>query len=394
MKKLVIVWILVMAVALSASAAWGADSGRWSKARAHAWYAQQRWLVGANYVPATAINQLEMWQADTFDPDRIDRELGWAQKMGMNTMRVFLHDLLWKQDPDGFKKRIGEFLDIADKHGIKPMFVLFDSCWDPNPRLGPQHPPIPGVHNSGWVQGPGTAMTDSSQYQRLEDYVKDIVGTFAHDKRILAWDIWNEPDNEGGGDYGPQEPKGKFDLVAKLLPQAFEWARSRHPDQPLTSGLWHDDDWSDPGKLNAVERVQIEKSDIITFHSYDWPEGFAARVHQLSVYDRPMISTEYMARGAGSTFDGVLPLAKKLDVGMINWGFVKGKSQTNLPWDSWQRPYTSAPPTIWFHDVLHRDGTPYRQREVDIIHTLATSPRNEVPAAALMIPYRKGANRK
>lgn len=394
MKKLLIVWTLMMSALFVVGPTHAADSGRWSKSRADSWYAQQRWLVGGNYVPANAINQLEMWQDETFDPERIDLELGWAQKMGMNTMRVFLHDLLWKQDPEGFKKRIRTFLDIAQKHGIKPMFVLFDSCWDPNPELGPQHPPIPGVHNSGWVQGPGTAMSDPSQYKRFEEYVKDIVGTFAHDKRILAWDVWNEPDNAGGGDYGPQEPEGKFDLVAKLLPQVFDWARSQNPDQPLTSGLWHDPDWSDPAALNKVERVQIEKSDIITFHSYDWPEGFAERVRQLSGYDRPLICTEYMARGNGSTIDGVLPLAKKLDVGMINWGFVKGRSQTYLPWDSWKRPYTSEPPTIWFHDLLHRDGKPYRQREVDIIHELAASPRKKVPADTLMVPYEAGVDQK
>jgi len=185
--------LLAVALALSATtmmpAAHAADSARWSQAKAKSWYAAQRWLVGGNYVPADAINQLEMWQADTFDPKRIDLELGWAQKMGMNTMRVFLHDQLWQQDAAGFKKRINTFLEIADRHGIKPMFVLFDSCWDPEPKLGPQHPPIPGVHNSGWVQSPGVAMTDASQYPRLERYVKDIVGSFANDKRVLAWDV-------------------------------------------------------------------------------------------------------------------------------------------------------------------------------------------------------------
>lgn len=372
-------------------AAHAADSGRWSQAKAKSWYADQRWLVGGNYVPADAINQLEMWQADTFDPKRIDLELGWAQKMGMNTMRVFLHDQLWLQDAAGFKKRINTFLEIADRHGIKPMFVLFDSCWDPEVKLGPQRPPIPGVHNSGWVQGPGMAMTDPSQYPRLESYVKDIVGSFADDKRVLAWDVWNEPDNSGGGNYAAHEPKDKFEHVAKLLPQVYAWARSAHPSQPLTSGVWHGDDWSQLGKLNAVERTQLTESDVITFHSYDWPEGFADRVEQLVGYGRPLICTEYMARGAGSTIDGVLPLAKKLDVGMVQWGFVLGRTQTNMPWDSWQRPYTIEQPTLWFHDLLHTDGTPYRQREVDIIRSLTAAPRGVVPADALMPPTAAAA---
>lgn len=388
MKHALLAMTLALASWMALAPAHAADGGRWSKARAHAWYARQAWPVGSNYVPADAINELQMWQADSFDPKRIDLELGWAQKMGMNTMRVFLHDLLWKQDPEGFKQRIRTFLQIADRHGIKPIFVLFDSCWDPQPKLGPQHPPIPGVHNSGWVQSPGVAMADPAQYPRFEHYVKDIVGSFADDPRILAWDVWNEPDNPGGGNYDDREPKDKIALVAKLLPQVFAWARSAHPSQPLTSGVWHDPDWSDLSALNAVERTQLTESDIITFHSYDWPEQFARRVEQLSGYGRPMICTEYMARSAGSTIDGVLPLAKRLDVGMVNWGFVDGRSQTRFPWDSWQRPYTLQPPVVWFHDLLHRDGTPYRQREADIVHTLATSPRGEVPAAALMPPVK------
>jgi len=362
------------------------SAARWSETKAKEWYAQQHWILGANYLPANAINELEMWQADTFDPARIDLELGWAQGLGMNTMRVFLHDLLWQQDAAGFKQRIDQFLAIAAKHGIKLIFVLFDSCWDPEPKLGAQHPPIPGVHNSGWVQSPGVAMTDPAQYPRLERYVKDIVGSFANDTRVLAWDVWNEPDNEGGGHYQAREPKHKNELVAKLLPQVFAWARSASPSQPLTSGVWHDDDWSDAARLNAVERTQLEQSDVISFHNYDWPEQFAARVRQLEKYGRPLLCTEYMARGNGSTIDGVLPLAKKLDVGMVNWGFVDGKEQTRYPWDSWERPYTLQQPPLWFHDVLHTDGTPYRQREVDILRALSGAPRGVVPAAAQMFP--------
>jgi len=364
---------------------------RWTPAEAKAWYAKQAWPLGSNYLPANAINQLEMWQADTFDPARIDLELGWAQQAGMTTMRVFLHDLLWQQDAEGFKKRVDAFLAIADKHGIKPIFVLFDSCWDPQPKLGPQHPPIPGVHNSGWVQSPGVAMTDESQVPRFEQYVKGVVGAFANDKRILAWDVWNEPDNPGGGNYDPVEPKNKTEHVARLLPQVFAWARSTSPTQPLTSGLWHDDDWSDASKLNAVERTQVEQSDVISFHDYGWPEQFVGRLKQLEKYERPLICTEYMARGNGSTIDGVLPIAKKADVGMVNWGFVVGKSQTNMPWDSWQRPYTFAPPTLWFHDLFYVDGKPYRQREIEILRSLSHAPRGVVPADALSYPMSTSA---
>ena len=344
---------------------------RWSEAEANAWYAKQPWPVGSNYIPDDAINQLEMWQAATYDPKEIDRELGWAQGLGMNTMRVFLHDLLWKQDPDGFKQRINDFLAIAARHHIRPIFVLFDSCWDPNPKLGPQHPPIPGVHNSGWVQSPGrAALSDPAQYPRLKEYVQGVVGAFANDSRILAWDLWNEPDNTNGSSYGKEEPRDKVALVLKLLPQVFDWARAEHPTQPLTSGVWQGD-WSSLQTLSPMAKIQIDESDVITFHNYGWPEEFEQRIQELEQYHRPIICTEYMARGVGSLFDTILPTAKRDRVGAINWGFVAGKTQTYLPWDSWQRPYVLQQPPVWFHDIFYPDGRPYRQREVEIIRQAA-----------------------
>lgn len=188
--------LLALFLSVTFLPALSAQSERWAEGKARYWYVKLPWLVGANYIPATAINELEMWQADSFDPQRIEKELQWAESIGMNTMRVFLHDLLWQQDPAGFRKRIDEFLKIASRHGIRPMLVLFDSCWDPFPRLGPQKKPTPGVHNSGWVQSPGAeALADASQHPRLEAYVKGVVTAFGKDRRVLAWDIWNEPEN-------------------------------------------------------------------------------------------------------------------------------------------------------------------------------------------------------
>lgn len=361
---------LVMVVLLAAPAM---ARDRWTVEKATAWYDGQPWPVGSDYIPANAINQLEMWQADTFDPRRIDLELGWAESLGMNTMRVFLHDLLWQQDRAGFESRIDTFLAIAAKHHIRPMLVLFDSCWDPFPKLGPQHPPIPGVHNSGWVQSPGAhALQSPSENPRLEEYVKGIVGHFAKDQRILAWDLWNEPDNNNDGEngaYGRFDPKNKAAVVTELLPQVFAWARSVDPEQPLTSGVWTGD-WSSDASMSATARVQVSESDVISFHNYGWPEDFEQRVIELQRYHRPLICTEYMARGAGSTFDQTLPIAKKYKVGAINWGLVAGKTQTYLPWDSWRHPYILDQPTLWFHEVFHTDGTPYREREVEIIRSL------------------------
>ncbi|HZQ31988.1 MAG TPA: cellulase family glycosylhydrolase [Mycobacterium sp.] len=345
-----------------------ADPGRWTPDRADRWYRAQGWLVGANYIPANAINQLEMFQPGTYDPTRINRELGAARQLGFNTVRVFLHDQLWAQGPQGFQSRLAQFVAIAASHGIKPLFVLFDSCWDPFPRPGPQRAPRPGVTNSGWVQSPGAEHLADRRYSGvLHDYVTAVLSQFRNDDRVLAWDLWNEPDNPAR-EYRKVERKDKLQLVAELLPQVFGWARAVDPAQPLTSGVWQGN-WADPGKRSTISQIQLDNSDVITFHCYDDPAAFEGRVAELSPLGRPILCTEYLARSRGSTVEGILPIAKRHNVGAINWGLVAGKTQTYYPWDSWDHPYTS-PPKVWFHDLLQPDGRPYRQAEMQTIRNL------------------------
>jgi hypothetical protein len=345
-----------------------ADQSPWSPDRANRWYQAHGWLVGANYITSNAVNQLEMFQAETFDPRRIDTELGWAQLHGLNTVRVFLHDQLWAQDHRGFQSRLAQFVDIAARHRIKPMFVFFDSCWDPFPKPGRQRAPKPGVHNSGWVQSPGAEHLDDLDYRRtLRDYVTGVLNQFRTDDRVLGWDIWNEPDNPAHV-YRKVERKDKLDRAADLLSLAFGWARSVDPSQPLTSAVW-DGVWGDPLGRSEIADIQLDNSDVVTFHCYDKPAGFEARIAELSPLGRPILCTEYLARSLGSTVDGVLPIAKRHNVGAINWGLVAGKTQTYLPWDSWDHPYTTAP-KLWFADLLQPDGRPYRDSEIQTISKL------------------------
>ena len=323
----------------------------WSAEKAAAWYAEHKWLTGANYIPSNAINQLEMWQAASFDPAQIDKELGWAENIGFNTMRVFLHSLAWEQDHEGFKTRMDQFLGIADKHHIQPLFVFFDDCWNKVPKTGKQPDPKPGIHNSGWMQDPGQpASADSTRFPGLEKYVKDVLTRFAKDKRILLWDLYNEPGNSG-----------KRDSSLPLLTKVFQWARAVNPDQPISAGLW---DWSFE-KLNAL---QLSNSDVITYHDYEEPLMHRRVIELLKASGRPLICTEYMARTRNSRFANVLPLLKEKKVGAINWGFVEGKTNTIYAWDT---PLPDASqPIEWFHDIFKRDGTPYREDEVNMIKKL------------------------
>ncbi|MDB5318693.1 MAG: retaining beta-glycosidase [Phycisphaerales bacterium] len=347
-------------------------AGRWPAERANEWYRQRPWLVGANYLPSTAINQLEMWQAETFDLPTIDRELGWAQQLGFTSMRVFLHHLPYEQDSKGFLDRIDQFLGVADKHGIGVMLVIFDSCWDPYPKLGRQREPKPGLHNSGWVQSPGLEdLKDPARMAVLEAYVRGVVARFRDDKRVHLWDIFNEPDNKNGSSYGKLELANKVELTLALLQKEAGWIREINPSQPITTAPWMGN-WGNEEKLSPMERVQLDNSDVISFHNYGKLADAKKCVENLKRYGRPIVCSEYMARPMGSTFDPVLGYFAEQRVGAYNWGFVSGKSQTIYPWDSWQKPYASEPP-VWFHDIFRADGTAYRPEEVAYIKRITAA---------------------
>ena len=324
---------------------------QWTVEKANDWYNTHPWINGADYLPSNAINQLSMWQAATYDSVLNDKELGWAQSIGFNTMRVYLHSLAWKQDNVGFKSRMSNFLTIADRHHIKILFVFFDDCWNKVPVIGIQSEPKPGIHNSGWVQDPGDPFsTDSTVYPMLEKYVKDVLTSFKTDQRIILWDLYNEPGNSG-----------KKEKSLPLLKKVFQWAREVGPDQPISAGLWA---W-DYQLLNAF---QAANSDIITYHDYEEPQWHQRVIDLLKTLGRPMICTEYMARTRNSRFSNILPILKKENIGAINWGFVAGKSNTIYAWDTPQ-PSGDAP-IEWFHDIFNKDGTAYRQDEVNLIKKL------------------------
>lgn len=353
---------------LGATAAPALAGERWSEARAAEWGAKHPWLVGCNYNPANAINQLEMWQAETFDLATIDKELGWAESLGFNSLRVFLHDLLWQQDSEGLLKRMEQFLDVAEKHHIGVMFVPLDSVWDPDPKLGPQRAPVPHRHNSGWVQSPGRAIIgDPARHDELKPYIQGIIRHFKDDPRIHAWDLINEPDNMNRNSYGDKEPANKPEMSKILIGKLFAWAREVNPSQPLTCGVWQGD-WNED-KISDTHRLQLDLSDVISFHNYGTAEDLARRIDSLRRFNRPKLCTEYMARPAGSTFDPILGLLKKEHISAYNWGFVAGKTQTNYPWDSWKTTYTAEPP-VWFHEIFRADGTPYIPAEVEYIRQI------------------------
>ncbi len=324
---------------------------RWTEQKANEWAKDKPWLRGANFTPSTAINQLEMWQEETFDPTTIDRELGWAEDIGFNCMRVYLHHVAWEVDKQGFKERINRYLEIADSHGIVTIFVFMDDCWNPTYKPGIQPEPKPGVHNSGWIRDPGDLLFESETLlYELKTYVQDILTTFKNDKRIILWDLYNEPGNSG-----------YRNKSLPLLKSIFELAREVNPSQPLSVGVW-------ATSLKELTKFQLEHSDIITYHNYSDTKNHKKMIDDLKKQNRPMICTEYMARKHKSKFENIMPLLKENRIGAINWGLVSGKTNTIYAWD--EKIPDGSEPKLWFHDIFRKDGSPYDSTEITVIKRL------------------------
>lgn len=348
-KKNSILLLLMLLLAIMPAEAKKHVAGRWSEARANAWYAALPWMSGCNYIPATAINQIEMWSKETYDPKQIDKELGWAQELGFTTMRVYLSSVVYQHDPSGMKKRINNFLDICSRHGIRPLLVFLDECWAQESHYGKQPDPVPGTHNSGWVRDPSRTLRKDTVtlYRNLSKYVKDIISSHRNDKRVLAWDLYNEPSPES----------------LWLLKKVFEWAREVDPSQPLTSGL---SNYSKP--FSAIDAFQLANSDVISYHNYQDPRDQMEDIRHLQAFNRPLMCTEYMARPRNSKFSNIMPLLKENKIMAINWGFVSGKTNTIFAYNT---PIPDGKePAVWFHDIIRQDKTPFDPSEIELIKKL------------------------
>jgi len=306
-------------------------------------------VKGFNYVPRTAVNTTELWQAETFDLATIAEELGWAGEAGYNSLRLFVQYLVWEADPWGLLERFDQVLQVASRQGLSVMPVFFDDCAfaGREPYLGPQEAPVPGVHNSQWTPSPGASrVTNRTAWDKLELYVKAFLAAFGERSEVLAWDLYNEPGNNNQGE-----------ASLPLVEAAFSWARAASPLQPLTVGAWWDYD------LPMSQRL-LELSDVVSFHCYLPGEAFAQTIEALTRHGKPLLCTELMHRQSGSTLQAVLPICARHQAGWYQWGLVAGRTQT---WLDWQSKAGDPPPEIWQHDIFDAKGNPWNPKELELV---------------------------
>ena len=353
---------------------------RWSEKDARDWWQARPWVCGFNFLPSTAVNFVEMWHPATFDIDTIEVELGWAAEIGFNAMRINLPFVGWQQDRDGLLDRLDRVMGTAHALGIDTVPCLFDDCGfgGAEPTWGSQPDPIPDVHNSRAVASPGReAVLDLTLRPRLEAYVRDVIGTFREDPRILFWDLYNEPGNRMDFEtIGYSHFVSELEVHAlSLMEQSFGWARKVGPASPLSVAAWTTPLPGDDAHpyQTEIDRSALIHSDIVTFHAYWGRDRVSQFIDYLEVLDRPILCTEWMARAVGSRIADQLQLFQDRKVGCFQWGLVKGRTQTWLPWpDDLVRAHGgTVDRSRWFHDLLKPDGSPYDPKETEIISTLA-----------------------
>lgn len=328
---------------------------RWSEEKANEWYARQQWPVGCVFMPSYAGTPVELWGAEYFQPDVLDRELSLAQDLGFNVIRLFMCDIVWQNDPEGYMDRLEQTIALAHKHGLRILMTFYTNGGTiKNPYVGPQPQPVPGIHNSVWMSSPGKDIVNNPEkWPIIEKYQKTIMTKYKDDNRVLAWCLYNEPENTKGFDTLP------------FIRAVYKWAREVNPSQPVTAPMW-----TCPG--NPTSNLPIvsficENSDIISFHCYSNYHDTKRLLNFCQQFNRPVFCSEWMARTKGSDYYSILPLFKKYKVGSFSYGLVNGKQQCHLPWNPEENgvkvPFKHEP-AVWFHDLFHKDGTPWNENEV------------------------------
>ena len=348
---------------------------KWSKEKAWQWYNGKPLIVGFNFIPSNVINFVELWQNLGHDEimKNVDHEIDMAAELGLNSVRMKVPFFIWEHEHDSFMNNLEDLLCRLDKRGITMMPVFFSDCCVPidmykPPHLGKQPEPVKGYFGGSPVtpfdSTPRVGYIpedDRDTWPKVEEFIREIVGKYAKDERILIWDIWNEPGN-----------CNRSTMSLPLMERCFRWAREMDPIQPLCAGpcglggKFPYEYLMNPYPLAPMEEKAVELSDIMNFHFYGDYAHTVKYIEHLKGYGLPMVCTEWLHRPFRSNIETHLPLFAEENIGSYFFGFVNGKRQYNQPWENIRR-MPDIDLTCWMHDIYYNDGRPYEPRELDVI---------------------------
>jgi hypothetical protein len=267
-------------------------------------------MRGANYVPSYAKNDIQTWTE--YDGEVIDRELGYAEKLKLNTVRVFCNVAVYEKDSARFLTNFEDFLQRCDKHHIRAMPVLFDSCFDP------QEVNVDDYRGKTWIPSPGFPRLGEKDRPAMRTYIRDVVGAYRDDPRIVMWDVVNEP--ESTSYWADIEKDGGRETIVEFVRWSLEQVRQAQPTQPLTIG-WAA--WTN--NLYALDLV-----DVICVHAYLPADPFAQVLKEARVlgraYGKPVIINEFAGRPGFPVQDGLKSI-HEANMGWCLWELMIGSTQ-------------------------------------------------------------------
>jgi hypothetical protein len=308
-------------------------------------------MRGANYVPSYARNDVAIWM--DYDPAVIDRELGYAERLKLNTLRVFLQVAVFEKQPEKFMADLESFLKLCEKHGLRMMPVLFDSCFDP------QVVDVNNYRGKNWIPSPGFVRLGNDDWPAMEKYIVAVVGKYRQDRRIVLWDVMNEP--ESTGEFG--KPAGKAKIV-DFVRRAVARVRQEKPVQPLGVG------WAYSGNIHLTADV----CDVIILHNYSDPRGLSADIQKTKEVgksrNKPVILNEFVGRPQ-QRIEEAMPIVAREKIGWCFWELMIGSTQ-----------FTQG--RIPYQGHVYPDGTVFASAEVAAILNPAgyTGSADAIAAAA------------
>ncbi len=347
---------------------------KWTEEKANEWYKTKGWLRGCNFIPSVCANRADMWQA--YDCERhfavAEKELKLCKEIGFNTIRIFLEFNVWLAEHDSFMANLERFITLADSLGISILMGLTSEAQ--LPRGGSYIPKKLGEQEYAWGYHQGRwPLTEEQKAltpyhfaelpevsEKFYEMVREVVGKYAQDNRIIVWNVYNEP--------------GVVirERAIPILERMFAECRALDPIQPLCADVYYS--YYSYDKIEtAAEKVALDLSDIISFHSYMAYDLMVPQIKELKKLNRPIFMTEWLSRTSWSTVEDLYPLFYLENIACYCWGFVLGKTQTNEPWeDYWNHFYSGDPKAKydfgrWMHDLFRPNYRPYIPEEIELI---------------------------
>ena len=388
-------WLLIALTATVATNVLAGRQGPWTKEKAWAWQDAQPWYRGCNYMPVSAANRVDQWQSYGSEERfaEVEREFALAKEIGFNAMRLIIEwqgFAVWLQEPDAFRANFERYLALMEKYGLKAFVVLGNDCSRPKfmwtmPKLGEQEYDV-GYHGGrrktqhGGFSEPGYLIVDEPEYrEKFFAFCRELVTKYAHDGRVVMWELWNEP---GAGNRGM--------MSAQILKDLFALCWEIDPDQPLSANLWSRStglvlQGKDP---HPVEKLAMDLSDVITYHGYVDIERQVRLCDELAKrWGRPLYNTEWLLRIEGCDFPDNYAFMARRKIGALNWGFVNGKYQTHEPYEPcWRTKFEyggRGDPTKWMHDLFRISHHPYDPYEIAVARNVNAQADAERGGASL-----------